>query len=108
MQLVTSGKTAVAFTDRGTEITVKYAVVEIANLVASHDINLRVNRAYPATLQPRDRSRLASEDQVNRIAKSLRPVLLGPATLAADGAPVVGPDAVVESGNARTIALMRV
>lgn len=37
----------------------------------------------------------------------MRPELLGESVKASDGAPIIGPDAVVESGNARTIALRR-
>ena len=58
-------------------------------------------------MQPRDRSRAASAAQIGRIANDIKPDLLAESPKASDGAPIVGPDAVVESGNARTIALRR-
>lgn len=95
-------------TERGTEVIVRYVIVELATLIASHDAMLRVNKKYPAILQPRDRARIASEDQVQRIANGLRPELLAGSPKASDGAPIIGSDFVVESGNARVIALSRV
>jgi hypothetical protein len=86
---------------------VQWAVTEAAALVTSHDDALRVNPDFPAALQPRDRTRAASEQQIARIANAIDPELLAESRKAADGAPIVGQDAVVESGNARTIALRR-
>src|SRR5690606_36004068 len=83
------------------------SVVEADDLVTSHDNTLRPNRDFPPELQPRDRSRTASELQITRIENALDPELLGDSPKASDGAPIVGRDAVVESGNARTIALRR-
>lgn len=94
-------------TERGQVIPVKWAVVEASSLVTSHDDALHVNPDYPAELQPRDRSRAASEQQITKIANAINPDLLGASPKAADGAPIIGTDKVVESGNARTIALRR-
>ena len=41
------------------------------------------------------------------MAKNLEPAFLGESPKASDGAPIVGDDLVVESGNARVIALNR-
>lgn len=95
-------------TERGTEVKTEYTIVDAGNLVASHDVSLRPNERYPAELQPRQRERVASEDQINRIATNLEPSFLGESPKASEGAPIVGPDMVVESGNGRIIALQRV
>lgn len=101
------GNAATVHTERGTEVNTHYAVVNAADLIPSHDIDLRPNPQFPATLQPRDRSRAASEDQVNRIMQNLQPSFLGASPKASEGAPIIGPDNVVESGNGRSIALAR-
>lgn len=99
------GATATVVTERGQQLEVTYTLVEASDLVTSHTDALAVNPDYPAELQPRDRARAASEAQIARIAGDLRPELLGESAKASDGAPIVGADGVVESGNARTIAL---
>lgn len=101
------GKTTKASTERGTEIEAKYALVDADDLITSNDTYLKENPNYPKELQPRDRSRAASEEQINRIAKQLKPEFLGSSAKASDGAPIVGDDMVVESGNGRSIALKR-
>ena len=52
-------------------------------------------------------TRAASDQQIAKIENAIRPELLGESVKASDGAPIVGADGVVESGNARTIALRR-
>lgn len=74
-------------------------VVELDNLVSSFD------RGYDASLQPRDRSRQASELQVQTIASRLDPERLGDAVEGSVGAPIVGPDGQVEGGNGRVAAM---
>ena len=105
---IVAGKTTTAKTERGTSIEAKYAVVSAGDLIASHNIDLSKNEAYPEEIQPRQRERAASEDQINRIAANLEPEFLGESPKASEGAPIVGPDLVVESGNGRVIALQRV
>lgn len=97
----------VAITATGREIPVRYRVVDAADLVTSQTDDGRTNPAFPAELQPRDRTRGTSEEQIRRIATSLDPRLLGPMPSAADGAPIIGPDGVVESGNGRVLAIRR-
>ncbi|MBQ7262930.1 MAG: hypothetical protein IJR14_04340, partial [Synergistaceae bacterium] len=94
-------------TASGTEIDVRYRVVSAGDLVASHGENGGVNEAYPKELQPRQRGREASIQQIHQMAASLDPELLGENRLASDGAPIVGPDSVVESGNGRVMAIRR-
>lgn len=101
------GRTAEVVTERGLTAPVRFRLVEATDLITSHTNDLTANPAFPAELQPRDRARTASADQIARIENALRPELLGESVKASDGAPIIGPDAVVESGNARTIALRR-
>lgn len=95
------------YTPAGTEIGVRYEVVDAANLRTSHTLDLRPNKDYPAEVQPRDRGRAASEAQIETISRDLKPERLGVSQSANEGAPIIGPDGVVESGNGRTIALRR-
>jgi len=57
------------------------------------------------TLQPRDRTRATSDQQIDTIAKKLVPQRLGPSAESDRGAPIVGPDMTIESGNARVRAI---
>ena len=102
------GKKDVAVTVTGREVPVEYAVAELSDLTASNTLDGAVNPNYPASRQPRDRSRAASLSQIENIAGNLNPRLLGPTAKASDGAPIVSPDGVVESGNGRTMALQKV
>ena len=95
-------------TEAGARLDAQYALMDAGDLVTSHDEGLAVNPLFPKELQPRDRSRQASELQVSGIVQRLDPARLGLSADAANGAPIVGADGLVESGNARTIALKRV
>ena len=92
-------------TMKGTEVDARYRVIETEDLITSTNDNGSPNPNYPQELQPRQRDRSASQQQIDKIARTLDPELLGENRLASDGAPVVGPDRVVESGNGRTIAI---
>jgi hypothetical protein len=95
-------------TEAGASLEGQYALVEAEDMQPSHDTNLRPNPAYPQSLQPRQRDRAASATQIQSIVGRLDPARLGESATAADGAPIIGADGLVESGNARTIALRRV
>lgn len=99
--------TSPIFTASGRRIEARYSVQELRNFIPSHTDDLKVNAAYPPELQPRDRTRAASEAQVAEIAAKLEPERLGKSTDASTGAPIVGPDNVVESGNGRVLALRK-
>lgn len=86
-------------------IQIGYRVIEAADLVVSHDATGRANPAFPEVLQPRDRARPAAVAWANETAAKLNPDLLLAAPTAREGAPVIGPDRVVESGNGRAIAI---
>ena len=94
-----------AITPAGTEHEVEYAIADADTLTASHDRFGKLNPAYPQELQPRDRSRAASQLQIEQLSRDLRPQLLDRSPGAESGAPIIDPGGVVESGNARTIAL---
>lgn len=81
-------------TPGGERISVAYEVVDESVL-----------RAASGDLQPRDRSRASSDEQIAEMAARLDPARLMPSPEADRGAPVVGPDNVVESGNGRVAAI---
>lgn len=99
------GRESEVTTATGTKIKTRFAVVDMADLVTSNDDAGNRNPNYPKELQPRDRSRGASMLQVKKIASNLNPELLEDSIKASDGAPIVGADGVVESGNARSMAI---
>ena len=105
---LSKGNTVTAYTEKNDPIEVKYVLAEAGDLVTSHDTSLNVNPDYPEELQPRQRERAASEAQVHSIASRLNPARLGENPMITDGAPIIGPDGVVETGNGRTIAVKRV
>jgi len=85
---------------------VHYELRELADLEASNDVSGAINPAYPAELQPRDRTRAGSLMQITGMAQSLNPdALLTEFSSLDRGAPIVGEDGAVESGNGRIMAL---
>ncbi|HAE63714.1 MAG TPA: transglycosylase, partial [Acinetobacter johnsonii] len=91
----------------GSSYDMAYEVKSLDELIASNDAAYGVNPLYPADLQPRDRTREASRQQIERMAEDLRPELLGESPKLSDGAPIIGMDNVVESGNGRTLAIAK-
>jgi hypothetical protein len=83
-------------TPDGRRAEVKSEIVDARDLVAA-----------AGDLQPRDRSRQQSDVQIEDIAINLDPMRLMFAPETDRGAPIVGPDNVVESGNGRRAALIR-
>jgi len=88
-----------------TPVETQFRVMDLADLVPSNTADGRVNPAYPQALQPRDRTNANSQVQVRNIAARLNPERLGSSSDAGTGAPIIGPDGVVESGNGRTMAI---
>lgn len=101
------GEPSTAYGMDGSSYDFAYEVKDWADLVASNDRLYGVNPLYPSELQPRDRTREASRQQIERMADDLKPELLGESYKLSDGAPIIGPDNVVESGNGRTLAIGR-
>ena len=97
--------TSTAFGMDGSSYDMAYEVKSLDELIASNDAAYGVNPNYPSELQPRDRTREASRQQIENMANDLRPELLGESYKLSDGAPIIGLDNVVESGNGRTLAI---
>jgi hypothetical protein len=89
----------------GGNLRARYEVVDHPDLITSHDQNFNPNPKFPQELQPRARESAPARDQVNGMAARLQPERLGPSPEANSGAPIVGPDNVVESGNGRALAI---
>lgn len=90
-----TGTTSEAILPTGARVPVKHELVHIDDLVgASGD------------LQPRDREgRVASTRQIDSIKANFDPTQVIEGPYAERGAPIVGPDDIVESGNGRTEAM---
>lgn len=87
----------------------RIAVAEAGELVVSNDPHtFELNADYPPEMQPRQRDRTATRLQVEKIAANLDPdALLEDFRVLDRGAPIVGPDMVVEGGNGRTMGIIR-
>lgn len=92
-------------TAKGTKVVTGFKVIEAKNLVISHEADGTVNPDYPAEIQPRDRARATSQAWVQKTARNLDPDSLGRTQRADSGAPIVGSDRVVESGNGRAMSV---
>lgn len=100
--------TTVAVPGSDIKLKVLYKVVENSDLITSHNINGAINQEYPEELQPRDRTRQGSEEQIIQLAGQFDPALATANPLSSDGAPIVNASGQVESGNGRTLALRNV
>lgn len=101
-------KNDIVETPNNKTLPVQYAIVELQDMVASHTQDGQLNPDYPQAMQPRDRSQSTSDLQIMDIANNLNPRRLGETFDAQTGAPIIGTDGVVESGNGRTLALERI
>jgi hypothetical protein len=104
--LIPEGKDSKIKTAKGNVVDTKFTVVEASKLIVSHDADGNVNPEYPKEFQPRDRGRETSQAWVKSTAKDLDPDLLGKSRNASFGAPIIGKDRVVESGNGRAAAII--
>jgi hypothetical protein len=86
----------------------KFKVIESSKIIASHDpFTFEPNPQYPQELQPRLRGRAANRAQVMGMAAHLDPDALITDFHSIDrGAPIIGPDGAVESGNGRVMAIL--
>ncbi|MCF9512872.1 hypothetical protein J8A90_22860 [Vibrio parahaemolyticus] len=101
------GRTSYVVTAKGDEVETGFKIVEASDLIPSNDLDGRINPNFPQELQPRDRTRVSSKLQISKMANDLRPQQLTDSGLSSHGAPIVGSDNVVESGNGRTIAIIK-
>lgn len=84
----------------GMEIQTKLQVVERADIITSD------SKAFDQNLQPRERGvRTQSDVRIQEIAAKLDAYQLGRTRTSNTGAPIVGPDGMVESGNGRVLAI---
>lgn len=83
-------------TATGRKVDTEFQVVDLSTL-----------QAATGDLQNRDRARATSDLQIQNIAGNLDPERLGDSAEADRGAPIVGPDNVVESGNGRVAAIRK-
>lgn len=100
-------KSATVRTDDGKELKVSYKIVPAETLIASNTADFGKNGNYPEKLQPRDRDRVSMKEQVDDMARNLRPEDLAESRSVNQGAPLVNQDNVVENGNGRTMAITR-
>jgi hypothetical protein len=94
-------------TGSGQSIPARYKLVELADLTSSHALTGQANARYPQELQPRDRSRAGLRQWIVETANRFEPALAVEGVGAESGAPIVGPDGVVESGNGRVAVLTK-
>ncbi|MDH0032917.1 MULTISPECIES: hypothetical protein [unclassified Acinetobacter] len=102
---VLKGRSNNVKTAKGTKVSTVFAVLDADKIIASHTATGAENPNYPQELQPRDRSRESSQAWVQKTSNTLDPESLGRSGRADTGAPIVGDDLVVESGNGRTMAI---
>jgi len=105
-----AGEPFQTYTPRGTEVPVSPRVVELADLIASHDDqSFQPNPAYPHDegIQPRPRNDPRQVANFEEMVGAMRPEQLGRTVDATSGAPIVDSRGVVVSGNGRTMMLRR-
>lgn len=102
-----TGRVAYIVTPKGKEVKTAFKVVEATDLIMSNMLDGRINPNFPPELQPRDRTRKSSVLQVNAISNNIMPQRLADSGLSSHGSPIVGHDNVVESGNGRTMGILK-
>lgn len=101
------GRVSYVATVKGASVRTAFKLIEANALIASNGLDGKPNGAYPQELQPRDRTRVASVMQITKLSRSLQPARLADSGLSSQGAPIIGPDKVVESGNGRSMAIIK-
>ncbi|WP_259344117.1 hypothetical protein [Vibrio harveyi] len=103
----TKGRTSYVVTAKGDEVETAFKLVDAGELIPSNTQDGRINPDFPQELQPRDRTRVSSQMQISKMANELRPQQLTDSGLSSHGAPIIGSDGVVESGNGRSMAIIK-
>lgn len=101
------GRVSYVVTAKGDEVKTAFDIADASALLVSNTLDGKINPDYPQELQPRDRTRASSLLQVNQISKDLRPAQLTDSGLSSHGAPIIGEDNAVESGNGRTMGIIK-
>lgn len=104
-----SGQTFAFGSLSGTRYDFRLQLVESSVLIVSNDpFTFVANPDFPRELQPRLRDRASLRLQVETLAASLNADLLLTDFHSLDrGAPIIGPDMAVESGNGRAMGILR-
>lgn len=102
------GASQVAITPAGQQIAVQYELRDADELIVSHTPQGEVNPRFPRALQPRDRERAGMRQWVTETVGRFQPALATQGAGVGEGAPVIAPDGVVESGNGRAALLQAV
>ena len=84
---------------QGDEASGEYEIIDASELIASTD------EGYDDALQPRNRSRQSSKEQVADIAAHLNPKRLDSSETTDEGAPIIDGRKMVVSGNGRVLAI---
>lgn len=92
----------------GGRVPVNYEIVELNDMITSHNDAGAINENYPQELQPRDRSRTASDVQITSIVNNFAPERVAKAEIATEGAPIVTQQGFVAVGNGRAMAIRQV
>ena len=109
--LTINGKSTIRAEPR--DLDTQFEIVELNDVIPSNldgGDKLVPNKKYDQELQPRDRDSVESLSQIQELSDPTRfdPLeLIWPSRTGKGGAPIVGPDSMVESGNGRTLVLGR-
>ncbi|MFI7813018.1 hypothetical protein [Citrobacter werkmanii] len=101
------GNDSAVITGKGYTVNVAWAVVDVRDLIISNMPDGTINPDFPPELQPRDRTSLKSKLQVLDISRTLDFDKLSQSEWSGAGAPIIGPDMIVESGNGRAMGILR-
>lgn len=101
------GSTSQAYgNDPNRSYEMQHRLVDMSEIQASNTAGGGINPNYDARLQPRDRSRAASQAQIDEVARKMNPDVLTTDFHAIDrGTPIIDAEGNVLSGNGRTLAL---
>lgn len=89
------------------DYNLQFKIVDLFDLVVSHDLNFVLNKYFPQELQGRFRELGANRAQIYEIAMNFNPnEVLNDTRTVETGPMIIGNDMVVESGNGRTLALL--
>jgi len=103
------GRRSPAKTARGYKVDTQWGVVPLGSLRISNTDSGEINPEFPGQLQPRQRDRKSSDEQIQTIIERFDPDQVAESYIATDGAPIVGEeDGAVESGNGRSMAIRRI
>lgn len=105
----TEGTTTRAYgLDPNKSYEMQHRLVDMKDIQASNTASGGINPNYDPSLQPRDRSRAASQAQIDQVARQMNPDVLVTDFHRIDaGSPIIDKDGNVLSGNGRTLAMQR-